>query len=242
MTSSSGSETDDEIQNLSRRSNELRLKIRQKHIAKAMRCCQGAVDSLYTHMVAGGWTTEAIKDAKKSFEQNPGRAPSRQVTAARERKKTVEAQRKKRAADSLKLQAEEDLAEFQGLPWDEVPDKVHVMSDFTVGQLRDKIVPAIESSHASAANIRATKDKELNSKTGLLQLVELATGCQNDWPIAGKLRCYNRLGCVLQKRNVARGRRLLSVRFPPDFAGRGGTLELVVDNAGGLVVIKAPSK
>ena len=46
----------------------------------------------------------------------------------------------------------------------------------------------------------------------------------------------------MQKRNVARGRRLLSVRFPPDFAGRDGILELVVDNAGGLVVIKAPSE
>lgn len=218
--------TDAAIQNLSRRSNEDRVRLRKLKVEKAMKVCDGLVDSLYDYMINLGYDDVKVEDCMKAKEANQGAGGSKQAQAVFARKQARKDEVMKKAAESIKLEAAEDHPEFADLPWDSVPDSVHALCDFTVPQLRDRILPSIESSHASAANLRATKDKELNSKSGLLKLVDMGTGCAADYPISGKLRCYNRLAVMLQKRSQDRGRRILHTVLPPQWVSRDGICRL----------------
>lgn len=98
---------------------------------------------------------------------------------------------------------------------DAVPTKYWKMSELTVPIWRDRLLPRIETSSLSAANIRCIRDKEAASKEGLCRIAEFATGLSADFALTGRYRCLEQLAKLMVDRAQRRGRRCLDLPLPP---------------------------
>lgn len=103
-----------------------------------------------------------------------------------------------------------------------VPAKVWTLGSFSVNDLSAKILPHIEPSSMSKANLRSIKSTpDCTMRMHMTRLLVRATGLPEDYEVQGEERIWERLLSKLQSLNEERGRPLRDVSLPVDWAAFG---------------------
>lgn len=203
------------VDNLHRRASEALNTARRRQIEVCMRNQSFVIEHLWSKLQSLGLSSEEM--AKPS-----ARALSAQAAAVQQRKASTSAE-KLAKVEKFQQEHEGDEEHTPGVAEivDLLPDKMANIGDLGIAVLRDKVLPFIEPTVLSSANIRSLKDGVHSSKPGLLKYLEFATGWRLDMAIVGKIRCVNQLKAAAKEQAVRRGRRCVSLRLPASWLEDG---------------------
>ena len=84
-----------------------------------------------------------------------------------------------------------------------------------------KIVPQIEESTLSCANLRCMKCTDTTTKDCLLKMIDFASGLCEDFALVGRFRCVVAIATLASSRALERGRRALDIPLPPSWPQDG---------------------
>lgn len=205
---------EEQIANLNRRASETRAAMLRKRIDCAMRNPPHVCEGLWENLVSMGHNEKSVMEKTDTFR-------SFQAAAIEQRKK-----RKIEEDMAVGGPQEYDDETMAGIPWDNIPKKLSMLSDILVTSLRDKLLSSLETT-LSSSDLRSMKGPDAASKSGLLRIFEFTTGPSPDTELHTRpaFSCYNRLAEIAKKHALSRGRRALFLTRPPDW-GSSGLFEL----------------
>ena len=202
---------EEQVDNLNRRASEVKLTLLRKKVELAMRNRPRCIEPLWEKLRSMGISDEEI--------HSPETCPqSRQAQAVQLRKKRKMEQKSEEEAATNELLKTDEAAGVPLAP-DPVPIKVSLLSDLTIGHLREKVICRL-GPHFSVGNLRSMKGLD-GSKEGLMRILEFATGLPPDLPLTGSLRCFNRLAIMIAEKAKLLGRRSALLTIPPDWDMQG---------------------
>lgn len=204
---------EEQVQNLNLRATEALQKARRTSIVAAMRSRPHLViDPLWEKLQSLGLTSEG------SDGDGPARTQSLQAQAAAMRKKAkTEVEEVHQKQVGMAVESELGVAQ----PTEPIAAKTTRLDMLGVNVLRDRLLPAVEETILSPANLRAIKDKDHTSKIGLLRYLDFTCGLSADFELRGIYRCMLRLCELCRQRAVARGRRALTITLPANWPTDG---------------------
>jgi hypothetical protein len=191
---------DQEVANLNRRATETANKTMRRSIEIALRNKPSVIKPLYDKMISLGVTDENLterEDVPLSFA----------ATAMVERQKS----KQELMPGSVKT---EDLASCDFMIVDPLPERYWRLGSLSVPILL-KIVPKVEESTLSCANLRCMKCVETTTKDCLLKILDFSAGLTEDFAWVGRFRCVVAIGNLAVSRSIERGRRALDIPLPP---------------------------
>lgn len=104
-----------------------------------------------------------------------------------------------------------------------VPTTYTTLGQLSIVLLTQRILGHLEPTVWSRGNLRALAQRGMRepSKANYCQLIEFATGCDCEYVINGQMRLWSKFLAYLEAQHVARGKRGLQIRLPPDWEARG---------------------
>ncbi|CAK0908641.1 unnamed protein product [Prorocentrum cordatum] len=205
----------EQVENLNVRATETKRLAQKREIMLAMKNRPSCIDGLYEKYTSMGLNADVIKTPEtqqKSLSQK----------AVEKRKADHDLQRSQ-SFETLKANALADAAGSgdEDMEFDPFGENFEDLASLHVNELRDRVLPGIEPTHLSKANIRSMKDPEARSKSGLLKMITFATGLNTDFRLVGRFACRNRFVAYARKRSLERRRRVLSLSLPPSYSDEG---------------------
>ena len=101
---------------------------------------------------------------------------------------------------------------------DAVPERYWRLGALSVPILM-RILPYVEESTLSCANLRCMKCSETTTKDCLLKMIDFASGLCEDFALVGRFRCVVAIANLAVSRAFDRGRRALDLPLPRLLAG-----------------------